>query len=175
MGEKSMDAVDQIMEQWRNARPDIDCGPMENIGRLRRCSDLLQRELEATFSTFGMTAWEFDMLATLRRSSATYCMTPTDLFSRLMVTSGTMTHRLQKLEANGWILRLQNSEDARSMLVQLSASGKELIDRAVVAHVENERRIMSGLSAADLKRLNEGLRAMLAVLEKPEDIQNMQK
>lgn len=172
MGEKSMDAVDQIMEQWRNARPDIDCSPMENIGRLRRCSDLLQRELEATFSTFGMTAWEFDVLATLRRSSATYCMTPTDLFSRLMVTSGTMTHRLQKLEASGWILRLQNSEDARSMLVQLSASGKELIDRAVVAHVENERRIMSGLNAGELKRLNEGLRAMLAVLEKPEDIQN---
>ncbi|MFZ6719863.1 MarR family winged helix-turn-helix transcriptional regulator [Undibacterium sp. Ji49W] len=167
-----MDAVDQIMEQWRNARPDVDCSPMENIGRLRRCSDLLQRELEATFSTFGMTAWEFDVLATLRRSSATYCMTPTDLFSRLMVTSGTMTHRLQKLEANGWILRLQNSEDARSMLVQLSASGKELIDRAVVAHVENERRIMSGLNAGELKRLNEGLRAMLAVLEKPEDIQN---
>ncbi|WP_422973411.1 MarR family winged helix-turn-helix transcriptional regulator [Undibacterium sp. Ji49W] len=172
MVEKSMDAVDQIMEQWRNARPDVDCSPMENIGRLRRCSDLLQRELEATFSTFGMTAWEFDVLATLRRSSATYCMTPTDLFSRLMVTSGTMTHRLQKLEANGWILRLQNSEDARSMLVQLSASGKELIDRAVVAHVENERRIMSGLNAGELKRLNEGLRAMLAVLEKPEDIQN---
>ncbi|WP_230412332.1 MarR family winged helix-turn-helix transcriptional regulator [Undibacterium hunanense] len=166
-----MDAVDQIMEQWRNARPDVDCSPMENIGRLRRCSDLLQRELEATFSTFGMTAWEFDMLATLRRSSATYCMTPTDLFSRLMVTSGTMTHRLQKLEASGWILRVQNSEDARSMLVQLSASGKELIDRAVVAHVENERRIMSGLNAGELKRLNEGLRAMLAVLEKSEDTQ----
>ncbi|MBC3919909.1 MarR family transcriptional regulator [Undibacterium sp. CY18W] len=171
MVEKSMDAVDQIMEQWRNARPDVDCSPMENIGRLRRCSDLLQRELEATFSTFGMTAWEFDMLATLRRSSATYCMTPTDLFSRLMVTSGTMTHRLQKLEASGWILRVQNSEDARSMLVQLSASGKELIDRAVVAHVENERRIMSGLNAGELKRLNEGLRAMLAVLEKSEDTQ----
>ena len=56
MGEKKMDAVDKIMEQWRNARPDLDCSPMENIGRLRRCSDLLGRELEATFSSFGMSA-----------------------------------------------------------------------------------------------------------------------
>ncbi|WP_162060622.1 MarR family winged helix-turn-helix transcriptional regulator [Undibacterium sp. KW1] len=169
MAEKKMDAVDKILEQWRNARPDLDCSPMENIGRLRRCSDLLSRALESTFNTFGMSAWEFDMLATLRRSSSTFCMSPTDLFSKLMVTSGTMTHRLQKLEASGWILRLQNPDDARSMLVQLTDTGKDLVDRALVAHVENERRIMAGLNATDLQRLNEGLRAMLAVLEKSSD------
>ncbi|MCH8623081.1 MarR family transcriptional regulator [Undibacterium sp. TS12] len=166
MAEKKLDAVDQILEQWRNARPDLDCSPMENIGRLRRCSDLLGRALDATFNDFGMSAWEFDMLATLRRSSTTFCMSPTDLFSKLMVTSGTMTHRLQKLEASGWITRLQNPDDARSMLVQLTDAGKDLVDRALLAHVENERRIMSGLSVGELKQLNEGLRAMLAVLER---------
>ena len=108
------------------------------------------------------------MLATLRRSGAPYCLAPTTLFSTLMVTSGTMTHRMNRLEASGWITRLPNPADARSLLVQLTPVGLALIDRAVEAHVANEHALLAPLRAADLAALDRKLAQLLAVLESPE-------
>jgi DNA-binding MarR family transcriptional regulator len=163
--ERAADAVDRILEQWHRERPDLDVAPMATIGRLRRCALLLQRRLDDTFADFGMSSWEFDMLATLRRAGAPHRLTPTALFSALMITSGTMTHRLQRLEAAGWIVRLPNPDDARSMLVQLSEAGLQLVDRAVEAHVANEHRILAPLESKQLAALDAGLARLLAVLE----------
>ncbi|QDQ27917.1 MarR family transcriptional regulator [Chitinimonas arctica] len=168
--ERPMDAVDAILNQWHRERPDLDVTPMGPIGRARRCSALLQIRLDETFAAFGLTSWEFDVLATLRRSGAPYRLSPTALFSTLMITSGTMTHRLKRLEACDWVLRVQNSDDARSMLVQLTDKGLELIDRAVAAHVENEWRILAPLGAEALRALDENLAKLLAVLEPGEDL-----
>ena len=138
---------------------------MGPIGRIKRCAVLLERLLDETFAEFGLSRWEFDMLATLRRSGAPYCLAPTTLLSTLMVTSGTMTHRMGKLEAQGWIERLPNPADARSSLVQLTPQGLELIDRAVEAQVANEHRILSALKAADIAALDVRLALLLASLE----------
>ena len=138
---------------------------MGPIGRIKRCAVLLERRLDETFAEFGQSRWEFDMLAALRRSGAPYCLAPTTLFSTLMVTSGTMTHRMAKLEAQGWIERLPNPADARSSLVQLTPQGLELIDRAVEAHVANDHRILSALKAADIAALDARLALLLASLE----------
>lgn len=159
------DAVDAIIGQWNRERPDLDVGPMAPIGRLKRCAMLLEQRLEATFAKFGICAWEFDVLATLRRSGAPYRLTPTALFSTLMITSGTMTHRLQRLEAAGLVQRLPNRDDARSMLVQLTDGGLALIERAVEAHVENEHAILAPLEPAARAALEGSLTALLAVLE----------
>ena len=159
------DAVDSILQQWARERPDLDASPMAVIGRLGRCAALLRRELEQVFATFGLSSWEFDVLATLRRSGAPYRLAPTALFSALMITSGTMTRQLQQLEAAGWVSRTPNPSDARSMLVQLTEPGLELIESAVTAHVENEARILEPLPAATLAQLEEGLVALLARLE----------
>ncbi len=163
------DAVAAILTQWQRERPDLDVSPMGPIGRLKRCAALLQRRLDATFAEFGLSFWEFDMLATLRRSGAPYCLAPTTLFSTLMVTSGTMTHRMGKLEASGWIERLPNPEDARSSLVQLTPAGLALIDRAVEAHVANEHRILAPLRASELTALDAHLARLLATLEPTAD------
>jgi DNA-binding MarR family transcriptional regulator len=162
------DAVDAILEQWHRERPDLDVSPMGTIGRIKRCAALLQRKLDETFAAFGMTNWEFDVLATLRRSGAPYCLAPTALFSSLMVTSGTMTHRLQRLEASGLVQRIPNRDDARSMLVRLTPAGFELIDRAVEAHVENERQILASIKPSDLAALNIRLARLLVALEPAE-------
>lgn len=159
------DSVDAILQQWRRERPDLDASPMGAIGRAKRCAALLQRRLDRTFAEFGMTSWEFDVLATLRRSGAPYCLAPTALFSALMITSGTMTHRLQRLEAAGWIEREANPADARSLLVRLTPAGLALIDRAVEAHIENERRIMAPLAPARLAALDDALSELLTMLE----------
>lgn len=162
---RPQDAVDAILGQWRKERPDLDTSPMGPIGRLKRCSALLQRKLDTVFTEFGMTSWEFDVLAALRRSGSPYCLAPTTLFSTLMITSGTMTHRLQRLETVGWVERVPNCNDARSMLVQLTPAGLALIDRAVEAHVDNERDILAQLTPAALACLDERLADLLSTLE----------
>ena len=164
---RQVDAVDAILAQWRRERPALDVEPMGVIGRLKRCAAILQRRLEETFARFDMSAWEFDVLATLRRAGAPHCMAPTALFSALMVTSGTMTHRLQRLESNGLVARVPNTKDARSMLVQLTPTGLALIDRAIEAHVANEAAILGALSAASVSELDGLLSELLVMLEGP--------
>lgn len=159
------DAVDVILEQWQRERPDLDPSPMGPIGRLKRCTALLEQRLESTFAESGLCMWEFDMLATLRRAGAPYSLSPTELFSTLMVTSGTMTHRLKRLESRGLIHRQVNANDARSMLVQLSGDGLVLIDSAVEKHIENEKQILSGLSSDTVKALDLRLAELLRSLE----------
>ncbi|MDF1643880.1 MAG: MarR family transcriptional regulator [Pseudomonadales bacterium] len=161
----SPDAVDAILRQWNQERPDLDVSPMGVIGRLKRCAALVQPKLENTFATFDLSSWEFDVLATLRRSGSPYCLAPTTLFSSLMITSGTMTHRMKRLEARSLVQRLPNQEDARSMLVQLTANGLALIDRALEAHVENEHKILASIDGSELAELDTGLRKLLAILE----------
>ncbi|AON53260.1 DNA-binding MarR family transcriptional regulator [Herbaspirillum seropedicae] len=159
------DAVDVILDQWRRERPDLDPAPMGPIGRLKRCAALLEGRLEAGFASYDLSVWEFDMLAALRRSGSPYRLSPTELFSTLMVSSGTMTHRLKRLETRGWIERLANEEDARSMLVQLTRKGLALINRAVESHLDNERRLLAALPAESLAVLDAQLSALLLTLE----------
>ncbi|UTH72934.1 MarR family winged helix-turn-helix transcriptional regulator [Chromobacterium sp. IIBBL 290-4] len=159
------DAVDRILQQWGRERPDLDVSPMGVIGRLSRCSALLSQRMDAVFEQYGLSGWEFDMLATLRRSGAPYCLAPTELFSSLMVTSGTMTHRLKVLEGKGWISREASAQDARSTLVRLSETGFALIERAVEAHVANEHAILAALPARSLDTLEKRLMELLNALE----------
>lgn len=159
------DGVDAIREQWRRERPDLDTGPMATIGRLGRCSQELHRYLNEVFTRFGLTSWEFDVLATLRRSGSPYRLAPTEIFSSLMLSSGTMTRQLHILAERGFISRSPNPKDARSMLVQLTPQGLALIDEAVTAHVANMARLFSRLEAKDIAALDRSLRELLATLE----------
>lgn len=150
----SSDAVDDIVKQWQRQRPELETHAMAVIGRLKRCSALVQPKLDTVFNDFGLSFWEFDVLATLRRSGEPYCMTPTALFSTMMITSGTMTHRLKQLESRGFVERLDNQDDARSKLVKLTDSGFQLIDQAVAVHVDNETAILSTLNKDDITDIN---------------------
>ncbi|TEA78962.1 MarR family winged helix-turn-helix transcriptional regulator [Allopusillimonas ginsengisoli] len=162
---RQADAVSAILEQWRRERPDLDVFAMGVIGRIKRLSVMVQGRLDTVFAQYGLIRGEFDVLATLRRSGEPFCLAPTALFAALMVTSGTMTHRLQRLEARGLIERLPSADDARSLLVRLTASGRELIDRAVETHVQNEQRILAVCDREDLELLDQQLSRLLAALE----------
>lgn len=164
----SPDAVDAIVAQWQREMPDLPTADMALIGRLKRCAALIQPRLEAVFAEHGLSSGGFDVLATLRRSGAPYTLSPTALFAALMITSGTMTQRLKQLEAQGWIRRLPNPDDARSLLVQLTDNGKALIERTLVPHVDNEARLLAGLPSQIRQQLNAGLAALLQKLEQLE-------
>ena len=162
-----IDAVDKILAQWQSEIPALEAEHMVLIGRLKRCAALLTPKLEQVFSQYGLGSGTFDVLATLRRSGHPYCLTPTELFSALMVTSGTMTTRLKNLETRGLIARLPNPHDARSLLVQLTPPGKELIEKALFPHVANEKQLLAALPPQVRTRLEADLKVLLQVLEMP--------
>lgn len=125
----------------------------------------MQPQLDKVFERHNLGFWEFDVLATLLRSGKPYCLAPTQLFSTLMVTSGTMTHRMTQLEKRGLIERIPNEHDARSKLVKLSETGFEIINKAVDEHVANELEILSSLNNQQQMQLNQSLKQLLLLLE----------
>lgn len=164
-----MDHVDRILEQWTRERPDLDVGPMGIFGRLKRLTDHASGELAELYRTHGLTAASFDVLATLRRSGAPYALTPKALISWTMVTSGTMTNRLDRLQADGLVERRPDPEDGRGSVVALTPKGFDLIDRVVTAHVAAQHRLIEGLPEPLRAPFNEALRVWLGSFEAPED------
>lgn len=160
-----MDRIDRITKQWQRERPDLDISPMGLIGRLGNVTLHLSREMEKVFSQFGLNTSSFDVLATLRRAGDPYTLSPGEMLSTLMVTSGTMTNRIDQLEKAGWVIRKVNPEDGRSFLVSLTPEGLELINQVIEAHAENQKRLVSGLSQQEQQTLNQLLKVFLNSLE----------
>ncbi|WP_318839231.1 MarR family winged helix-turn-helix transcriptional regulator [Actinomadura montaniterrae] len=158
------DAVDLVLEQWARARPDLDASPMGVLGRLTRVTRIAERELKALFGEFGLERGEFDVLATLRRAGAPGGMTAGDLARSSMVTSGAVTNRLDRLVAKGYVTRDVDPGNRRSVIVALTPAGRDLIDRAVVAHLENEQRILAALDQDQRDALATTLRTLLLSL-----------
>ncbi|MFZ5807654.1 MAG: MarR family winged helix-turn-helix transcriptional regulator [Chloroflexota bacterium] len=147
------DAVDKILEQWQRERPDLDASPMGVIGRLSRLSQHIDHAIQAALAPLGITSGEFDVLATLRRAGAPYQLNPTLLYQALMLSSGAMTNRLDRLEQAGYVRRLPDPRDRRGTLVQLTEEGVQLIDRAVDVHIQNEQRLLADLSDEEREKL----------------------
>jgi DNA-binding MarR family transcriptional regulator len=149
------DAVDRILAQWQHERPDLDVTPMGLLGRLARLRDHLSRDIETVLQSHGLNSSSFDVLATLRRAGSPYQLPPSDLLATMMVTSGTMTNRIDQLEKQGLVQRLPNPQDRRSLL----------IDKAVTDHVANQHRLASVLTPDQQAALDDLLRQFLAEFE----------
>ncbi|BCJ77463.1 MarR family transcriptional regulator [Catellatospora sp. IY07-71] len=162
------DGVDAIIEQWREQRPDLDdLLPMEVFGRVYRVAAAMGDRMEAAYQRLGIGRGEFDVLATLRRSGEPYNLSPKQLSDTLMLTTGGMTGRLDKLERAGLIARTPDPADRRSLRAQLTPAGRELIDRAVAVGLQVQREALSHLSPADARRLADLLRDLAAAVTRP--------
>lgn len=161
------DPVDAILAQWHRERPELDVSPMGIIGRIGRLNKHLDRGIQETFSDFGLNIGEFDVLATLRRSGQPYQLSPTELFNTLMVSSGTMTHRIDRLEQAELVKRIPDPSDRRGTLIQLTGKGFNLIEKAVEAHVANEHRLLIPLEEEERQVLAQLLRKLLISFEEP--------
>jgi DNA-binding MarR family transcriptional regulator len=159
------DPVDKILVQWQRERPDLDVSPMGIIGRMGRLAKHLERAIQETLSEFGLTIGEFDVLAALRRSGQPYRLSPTELFNTLMVTSGTMTHRIDRLEQAELVKRNPDPSDRRGMLIELTDKGFNAIEKAVEAHVINEHRVLNVLEESECEVLAQLLRKLLVSFE----------
>ena len=165
MSKEPLDHVDHILAQWRKERPDLDVGPMGLLGRLHRLSTHLGREVEAVLLKHGLSSSAFDVLATLRRAGPPYRLSPGDLLAMTMVSSGTMTNRIDQLEKVGLVERIQNPQDRRSVLISLTERGLAIVEDAVGAHVENQHRLVAHLSEEERAALNGLLKRFLQDFE----------
>jgi DNA-binding MarR family transcriptional regulator len=154
------DGVDQIVEQWRRERPELDHSPIGIVGRISRLARELEARLEPVYRDHGLEPGWHDLLATLRRHGAPYRLRPTDLTNASMLTSSGTTKRLDKLEQAGLIARSPDPDDRRGTLITLTEAGRELIDALTPAHLDNERDILAGLTQDDQRRLADLLRKL---------------
>ncbi|MER9663818.1 MarR family transcriptional regulator [Mesorhizobium sp. M0159] len=159
------DHVDRLRSQWARELPDIDTEPMGILGRASRLTNLFRPSLEATFARFGLDRGEFDVIATLRRSGPPYRLTPTQIYTSLMISSGGLSHRLDRLEKAGLIRREKSQQDGRSMLVALTDAGTSRAAEACRAHVANGAAFLETLDAKERSALADLLRKLLVGIE----------
>jgi DNA-binding MarR family transcriptional regulator len=163
----AMDRVEAGRAQWARERPDLDPDWQALLGRLTDAGEIIMRDhLNPLFARFDLQPGEFDVLAALRRSGAPFMLSPTALYETAMISSGAMTNRIDRLEKAGLVARQPDPDDRRGKLVALSKKGKTLIDQAIVAHVENEKRVLASLSLAERRALAKLLKKLVAGLPK---------
>jgi DNA-binding MarR family transcriptional regulator len=155
------DQVDRLVAAWRRERPDLDVEPLEVLSRLSRLARHLELARRAAFVELGLALWQFDVLTALRRAGPPYKLTPGDLLADTLVSSGTMTHRVDQMEAIGWVSRQADPADGRVVRVRLTASGRTVVDAAMDNLVARERRLLGTLTAAERADLARLLRRVL--------------
>jgi DNA-binding MarR family transcriptional regulator len=159
------DDVDRIVAQWARERPDLQTEAMAVFGRIYRIARLVGDQQEAVYSGFGINRGDFDVLATLRRAGAPFCLSPKELTRFLMLTSGGMTGRLDRLEKRGLVARSPDPADRRGLTITLTDAGRDLVDQAVGAGLDAQRRVLEHMPEGDRSTLAGLLRKLLAAAD----------
>ena len=155
------DAIDRIVHQWNRERPLLDVSATHVLQRISRLYLLQSASFAEVFDRYDITFGEFEVLAALLRSGPPYQMSPTRLVDSVVLSSGAMTNRIDRVEALGLVERLPDPHDRRGTLVALTAEGRQTVDAAVVAHLANEERLLGALSPAERGTLARLLRKLL--------------
>jgi DNA-binding MarR family transcriptional regulator len=163
MSKREPDVVDELIAQWRRARPDLtsDLDAMATVGRLGRLHARIRSRIDEVLAEHGLSVGEFDVLAALRRAGEPFVLRPIDLARSLMLSPAGMTNRIDRLESAGRIARRADPDDRRSMLVVLTPAGRDAIDGAVTDHLANEASLLAPLSPAQRHAFDHALRLLL--------------
>jgi DNA-binding MarR family transcriptional regulator len=164
-GSHEPDHVDRVREQWRLVRPDLDTTPLGIVARVGRLAAYFDQSTNALMASYGLTRSSWDVLASLRRSSEPFELTPTQLYRGLMRSSGAMTNMLKALEEEGLVKRSRDPRDGRGRLVRLSPDGLALVDEVAAHHLANEREMLASLTPSERIALESSLRTLLRPLE----------
>ncbi|ABB57189.1 MarR family winged helix-turn-helix transcriptional regulator [Synechococcus elongatus] len=163
------DKIDRILEQWQQELPQVNVAPLAVTGRLLRIARLLEKQRETLLAKYGLSVWSFDVLATLRRQGPPYQLKPTDLYSLLMLSSGAMTNRIDRLEQDGIVVRSRSGSDRRSVIVQLTPKGIALADAVMPVLFAQEGALLSEFATPEeVERLVPLLRRLLLAMDAAE-------
>jgi DNA-binding MarR family transcriptional regulator len=156
------DEVDDLTAAWRDQRPDLDVEPLHVLSRVSRLARHLDIARRSAFGAHGLESWEFDVLSALRRAGPPFQLTPGALLRATLVTSGTMTNRIDRLAESGLVFREPDPRDRRGVLVTLSERGREVVDAAFTDLLDREQALLASLPAAQRRVLADLLRTLLA-------------
>lgn len=159
------DEVDRITDAWQRERPDLDVSPLQVLSRVSRLSRLLDHARRQAFAAHHVETWEFDVLAALRRAGEPYALSPGQLGAQTLVTSGTMTNRIDRLESRGLVRREPDPTDRRGVRVVLTDSGRRCVDAAFVDLVAREQDLLASLPTDQQSELSDRLRTLLAAFD----------
>ena len=161
------DGVDRILEQWAHERPDLDTEAMGVFGRILRITKAGVDAATATYASFGLTRGDFDVLATLRRAGEPFALSPSALSASLMLTSGGITQRVDRLDHAELVSRAPDPSDRRGQIVALTPKGRDLVDAAVTAGLKTQQQLLDPLLPATRRELDRCLRQLLAAVTGP--------
>jgi len=156
------DEVDDLVAAWRAQRPDLDVEPMQVLSRISRLARHLDIARRGAFADHGLESWEFDVLSALRRQGPPFQLTPGALLRATLVTSGTMTNRVDRLVRKGLVRREPDPRDKRGVLVTLTDQGREQVDAALADLLGRERALLAGLDRDERRHLADMMRILLA-------------
>lgn len=154
----SRDAVDEILKQWSEERPELDPGSLGVVIRVMSLYREFHRQATTALKPLGLELFEYDVLSALRRQGKPFELAATALARETGLSTGAMTNRIDKLEARGLVVRRPGERDRRSVVVSLSAEGRRLIDRAIQSRLEAADESLEGISQAERRRLADLLR-----------------
>jgi DNA-binding MarR family transcriptional regulator len=154
------DEVDRIVDAWRRERPDLDFAPLLVLSRVGRLARHLERARRTAFSASDLELWEFDVLSALRRAGAPYQLSPKALLQQTLVSSGTMTNRIDRLVERSLVERRTDPNDGRGILVVMTERGRDRVDSAISLLLQGESELLDGLSQSDQDRLSGLLRKL---------------
>ena len=158
------DAIDAVIAQWKNVRPDIDLWPMQVLGRIARLARVLEKEQKKFLAEHDLEPFEFDVLTTLRRAGEPYELTASALLKAALVTSGAITNRIDRMEIKGLVERVRDHDDRRSVRIRLTSHGRDVLDAIFGLHVTNMERVLDPLDPFTREQLGHGLRILLESL-----------
>ncbi len=162
------DEVDRIVDSWSRERPDLDFSPLQVLSRVGRLSRHLERARRMAFAASDLELWEFDVLSALRRAGHPYQLSPKALLQQTLVSSGTMTNRIDRLVDRGLVERRTDPNDGRGILVIMTSLGRERVDSAISTLLAAESELLDRLSAPDQERLSSLLRKLSLDFDEPE-------
>jgi DNA-binding MarR family transcriptional regulator len=160
-GKVAEDEVDRLVRSWQKERPDLDVAPLQVLSRVSRLAKHLDRARRAAFAEHDLEPWEFDVLTTLRRAGEPYELSPGALLRATLVTSGTMTNRIDRLAAAGLVRRRPDPEDRRGVLVSLTEAGMARVDAALADLLRREHELLAALDKQAQQVLADHLRTLL--------------
>ena len=162
------DEVDALVSAWQRERPDLDVAPMHVLSRVTRLARHLDIARREAFAAHDLEAGEFDVLAALRRSGKPYELSPSQLITSNLVTSGTMTNRINRLEQKNLVTRKPDPNDGRGVLVKLTTAGQNAVDAALTDLLERERILLAGISKTERNQLADVLRQIVLPFDQEE-------
>ncbi|WP_168628132.1 MULTISPECIES: MarR family winged helix-turn-helix transcriptional regulator [unclassified Cryobacterium] len=157
---RSHDEVDRIVDAWSRERADLDFAPLQILSRVGRLSKHLDRARREAFGASDLESWEFDVLSALRRAGTPYQLSPKQLLQQTLVSSGTMTNRIDRLVERGLVQRRTDPNDGRGIIVTMTTRGRESVDSAISELLQHERELLGALSPAEQDRLATLLRKL---------------